>query len=93
MTNTELLKEVKKGTHFVKFHANWCGPCKVATNVLGKWMPNNNVNLIEVNIDTLSELAQEYSVRNIPTLLVFKDGEIVERLVGVPTEAQLNQYS
>ena len=56
-------------------------------------MTNNNVNLIEINIDTFGETAQEYSVRNIPTLLVFRDGEIVERLVGVPTETQLNQYS
>ena len=80
----ELLEQVKTGTHFVKFYANWCGPCKMATKVLEKWQPNTEVNVIDINIDQHPEISQEYGIRSIPAIIVFKDGNLIDRITGIP---------
>tara|TARA_Y100000385_G_C12962607_1_gene580449 strand:- start:356 stop:628 length:273 start_codon:yes stop_codon:yes gene_type:complete len=88
----EILEQVKTGTHFLKFYANWCGPCKTATTVLEKWQPSTEVNIIDINIDKHSDIAQEYAVRGIPTIIVFKDGTLVDRISGVPNSEFLSKY-
>lgn len=88
----ELATKIEKGTHFVKFYANWCGPCKMATSVLKKWMPGKDVNLIDINIDENPEAAQEFMVRSIPTMIVFKDGQLIDRITGIPKPDFLSKY-
>lgn len=87
-----ILKQVENGTHFVKFYANWCGPCKMATKVIEKWKPNKEVNVIDINIDQHPDIAQEYMVRSIPFMVVFKDGKLIERITGIPQPEFLSKY-
>jgi thioredoxin 1 len=78
--------DVKEGNGLtlVDFWAEWCGPCialgptieALATDYEGK------VNVGKLNVDQNPETAQKFGIRNIPTILLLKDGEIVERLVG-----------
>ena len=68
----------------VKFHAEWCGPCKVLNQVLEvieNSLPDN-VKIVAVNVDFNPETSQEYGIRNIPAVLFFKNGEIVDRQIG-----------
>ncbi len=75
----------------IDFHAEWCGPCKmlapvikeVAKEVAGK------VRVIKIDIDKNQALAQRYQVRGVPTLALFKDGEVIWRESGVKTKHQI----
>ena len=70
-----------------RFHAEWCGPCRmlapIIENVKGKF---NEVSFVDVDVDKDYEVAQKYFVRNVPTVVIEKDGEVVERFVGVQSE-------
>ena len=70
-----------------RFHAEWCGPCRtlapIMENVKSKF---NGVTFSDINVDEDYETAQKYAVRNIPLVVIEKDGEVVERFVGVQSE-------
>lgn len=78
----EVLKVGNGESVLVDFWAPWCGPCKMQGPIVEK-MAEEGFNVGKVNIDEELELASKYQVMSIPTLLVFKDGKEVERLVGL----------
>ena len=74
----------------VDFWAEWCGPCKMIAPILEELAEENSdtFKVGKVNVDNNRQTAMKYSVRSIPTLLVFKDGEIAEQIVGaMPKDA------
>lgn len=75
----------------VDFWAEWCGPCKMIAPILGEIASEKagQVTIAKLNVDEHGDIAQRYGVMSIPTLLVFKDGEIVKRLVGAKGKGQL----
>jgi thioredoxin 1 len=75
----------------VDFWAEWCGPCKMIAPVLSELADEyaGRVKIGKVNIDDHQELAAQYGVRAIPTLLVFQKGEVVEQLVGARSKRDL----
>ena len=78
---------IKKGNHVVDFYAEWCGPCRMMGETLEKL--DDKLNIIKVNIDTFADLANEYKVMSIPTLVFFKDGEKVNESVGFRDEEKI----
>ena len=68
----------------VDFWAEWCGPCKMIAPVLEELASENadTFKVGKVNVDDNRQTAMKYSVRSIPTLLVFKDGEVADQIVG-----------
>ena len=87
---TEVLKSDK--TVLVDFWAVWCGPCRMLSPVVDQAAEENpNIKVCKVNVDEEQQLAIKYGVMSIPTLLVFKGGELVNQSVGViPKEEVLN---
>ena len=84
----EVLKE--DGVVVVDFSAAWCGPCKMMAPILEQVQDKiKNVKIIKVDVDENPNLADEYEVRNIPTIKVFKEGEVVSTKVGFLPKASL----
>jgi thioredoxin 1 len=77
----------------VDFWAEWCGPCKMIAPILEE-LADENVGKFSVgklDVDNNRETAMKYGIRSIPTLLVFKDGEVAEQIVGVMPKDALQQ--
>ncbi len=76
----------------VDFYADWCAPCRVVGPVVDQLAEDyaERIGVYKVDVDANPELASRYGVRSIPTLVVFKDGQPVETLVGVVTRGQLS---
>ena len=78
---------LKKEVLLVDFWAPWCGPCKMVAPTLNEIAETETDIIIgKVNVDHNQDLAKRYKVRNIPTMLIFKNGVEVGRIVGVKTK-------
>lgn len=73
----------------VDFWAPWCAPCQMVAPILEKVAEDfaGRVKVIKVNVDEAPELANQYGIRGIPSLLVIKHGDVVSRMVGVQPES------
>lgn len=68
----------------VDFWAEWCGPCRMITPIIEDLATEyaDRVNIGKLNVDDSTEVTQEFGIRNIPTILFFKDGKLVDKQVG-----------
>lgn len=91
ITNSNFAETLtNKSVTLVDFWAPWCGPCKMLGPVIDQLSDeNSDVTIGKVNVDENTELAVEYGVRGIPTIILFKNGEIAEKMVGVKSKAEL----
>lgn len=84
-----IVKESAK-TVLVDFWASWCGPCRMIAPVLEEVAAQRpDVKVCKVNVDEEQELAASYHVSSIPTLLVFKNGQVVKQSVGAIPKAKI----
>lgn len=92
ITDETFHHEVKKdGLVLVDFWAPWCGPCKMLAPVLDELAATDadKVTVLKSNVDDNPETAGEFGVRSIPTLVMFKDGRPVDKLVGLHSLSSL----
>lgn len=76
----------------VDFFADWCGPCKMLSPILEKLSAvNPDVKFYKVNIDENPSLADEFEVQSIPNIVIFKNGQAVDRSIGFKSEQQLQE--
>ena len=75
----------------VDFWAEWCGPCKMLTPILEELSNEmkNEINVVKVNLDDNQDLAMKYSIRSIPTLLLFKEGNLIDTKVGLLPKSEI----
>lgn len=88
-----------KGVMLVDFFATWCGPCKALAPVLEEVAEQlkDKASVYKVDIDQTQSLAQQYRVMSVPTMKIFKNGEVVETIVGLQSKSvlldKLNYYA
>lgn len=84
-------EEIGSGITLVDFWAPWCGPCKMIAPILEELAPEveGKANIAKLNVDDNQATASEYEVMSIPTLILFKDGEPVDKVVGFQPKEQL----
>ena len=75
----------------VDFWAEWCGPCKMLSPILEELSDEmkNEINVVKVNLDENQDLAMKYSIRSIPTLLLFKEGNLIDTKVGLLPKSEI----
>ncbi len=77
----------------VDFFATWCGPCKRLSPMLDQAATplTKKVSFLKVDVDKSARLAERFNIQGVPTMLFFRNGKPVDRIVGLPSEAELNR--
>ena len=91
LTNVNFREEIQNKT-LIKFESTWCGPCKMLSPILDRIAKDNSsINFGKVDIDESSDLASEYKIMSVPTLVLFENGKEVNRLVGMCQEQKIRE--
>src|SRR5690625_2632107 len=91
VTDQDFSKETAEGLVLAEFWAPWCGPCKMIAPVLEEidGEMNEKVKIVKLDVDENQETAGKYGVMSIPTLLLMKDGNVVDQVVGFQPKEKL----
>ncbi|KRM94298.1 thioredoxin [Lentilactobacillus senioris DSM 24302 = JCM 17472] len=93
LTDKDFEKETSTGVTLTDFWAAWCPPCKMQGPIVEKLDEElgNKVKVTKMDVDANQEIPTKFGIMSIPTLIVKKDGKVVEKLVGLRTKDQLTQ--
>lgn len=94
ITDATFSEEISEGLVLVDFWAPWCGPCRMQAPILdqlSQQYDETELKITKLNVDENPDTAAKFSVMSIPTLLFFKDGELVEKRVGVQPKPALEE--
>ncbi|PWV95226.1 thioredoxin [Paenibacillus cellulosilyticus] len=91
LTSQSFIRSIQSGVCLVDFWAVWCGPCKIQLPIVNELADElkGKVSIFTVNVDAERELASKYGIRSLPTLLLFKDGKVMDQFVGLRQKSEL----
>ncbi len=89
----EFNKTIENGVSLIDFNAKWCGPCKALAPIIkdlaGKF--DSKAIIGEMDVDSNSDIANTFGVQSIPTIIIFKNGTEVKRLIGLQSEVAISK--
>lgn len=94
INDNDFRKEVlfEKGLVMVDFSAQWCRPCKMLHHVLEEISNKNNlVKIVDIDVDESPKISNRYGISNLPTILIFKNGEPVDEVIGFVPEDYIEE--
>lgn len=94
ITKTEFQAKIASGITLVDFWAPWCGPCRMMSPIVDELAVElkDKANIIKVNVDENHDLASEFGITSIPSLLLFKNGKKINQMVGAQSKPNLKQF-
>lgn len=89
----EFNETIKNGIVFVDFFAKWCGPCKMISPIIDEISNEiENVTFVKVDVDESGDIASKFSIMSIPTLMIFKNGELKSKNVGFMSKSEIVNF-
>ena len=94
ISGDEFNEEIAKGLTLIDFFADWCGPCRMLAPVLEEVASDleGKATIAKLDIDQYQEIATEYQITSVPTIILFKDGKEAGRIVGLRDATQLKEF-
>ena len=90
VTQEDFNEAIANGVAVVDFYADWCGPCKILGPIMDKVSDElTDVTFAKVNVDEGRDVAMQFGIRSIPTIIFFKDGKEADKRIGMIPEANL----
>lgn len=89
----EKIKNAKTGKALVDCYADWCGPCKMLSPIIDAVAENtDNCDFYKLNVDGATGIAQKFGIMSIPTLLLFKNNQLINQTVGFMSKDELEKF-
>lgn len=89
LNNEDFNEEIKDKLVLVDFYATWCGPCRMMHPIIEEVAKEEDIKVIKVDVDKHDELARNYGIMSIPTIILFQNGNLVEKNIGFIPKEQL----
>lgn len=91
LTSADFTSTIASGVTLVDMYADWCGPCQRIAPIIEEISHEyeDRANITKLDVDASGDIAQQYGVMSIPTLLVFKNGQLVDKTVGLSDKESL----
>lgn len=94
LTDDNFSTEIQKGVTLVDFHANWCAPCRMLAPLLEQVAKEikGKATIAKIDIDSEQKTAGHFQITSVPTLILFKDGKEVNRLIGLRNAEAIKDF-
>ena len=92
INSSNFKEKISKGKVLVDFWANWCGPCRQLSPILNEISEElNDIQFTKLDVDKNTDIAQEFEIRGIPTLILFQNGKEIKRISGLHSKEDLKK--
>lgn len=93
INSENFVEKTSTGVVLVDFYADWCGPCKMIAPILEEIAKEmTDVTIVKVDVDASGDIAAKYQVQSIPNLVIFKDGNAVDQIVGFTSKNDIVKH-
>ena len=90
--SAEFEKEIQGDLVIVDFYADWCGPCQMLAPVLEQLDKETSIKVVKINVDDIPEIARQFRIMSIPTLMLFKDRKFIKKELGYMPIERLREF-